>query len=205
MFNKNFKFLIFLLLLLLLFLSYIFISSKDSKVAEIKGFFPKNRLDKKEKLIYKILKIENENFLSDSDKWQLARAIVQVSEKLAIPDKEKIQDKPIKVEIFLLAWANSRSGFLRISNQGIGILALNSYHFSKAKKEYNIEIEPNYDRENYYIQFKLANLLFKDLLSTGMTIKEAYNQIFLERTSEEWQNLEVSYLKYYELAYSGRF
>jgi len=181
--------------LLILFLSWQEADTRFSR--DLSRFFPAEHLSKKERVIYFLSNEDLENKLSHRKKKDLAAAIIRSSQRLELPDGTMLGGISPDTSLFLYVWAKNRTNFLsRIPiNGGLGILGLSNEKIKQLEEKAGASINRKFDINNFMIQYKIALILYKDLLSTGLTAKEAYYSLFdLPPNSMEWNSLESAYI-----------
>lgn len=184
-----------MILALLILQEYDEIPIRDSS-----SYFPREKLKTKEQMIFLLLKEEKDSPLSHREKFELAKTVVRVSERLEIPDGIRIGKRIPKPELFLLSLAKARTDFLR--KPGSGILNLDEDLLKLGERKYGFEIERDWDSKTFAIQYKLCLLLLKEQLSEGKDLQQSYQALFgLEKDLTEWKIVDQYYEKKHALVY----
>jgi len=180
----------------ILFLSWQEADTRFSR--DLSVFFPTEDQSKKERVIYHLSSEDSENKLSQRQRKDLARAIIRSADRLELPDGTMLGGKKPDIDLFLYLWAKNRTHFSSkgTSENSIGILGLSVKKIESIEKKTSAVIDRNYDVYNFNIQYKMALILYKEFLSTGMSAKEAYLALFeLPTNSNEWEQLEANYIE----------
>jgi hypothetical protein len=180
----------------ILFLSWQEADTRFSR--DLSGFFPTKVLSKKERVMYFLSSEDKENKLTQRQKKDLARAVIRSAQRLELPDGTLLGGLSPEVDLFLYLWAKTRTSYSGrpASNGGLGILGLSEQKIKILEEKANASIDRKFDIYNYNIQYKMAIILFKEYLSTGMSAKTAYLSLFdLGPNSTEWEKLESLYVE----------
>lgn len=187
--------------LVILFLSWQEADTRFSR--DLSVFFPEESLSKKERFIFFLFSQEKEMQLTQREQKDLAMAIVRSAQRLELPDDTKLGGLRPNIELFLYIWAKVRTKHesLISSNSGFGILGLSDAKVKELEKRTNASIDRKFDIYNYNIQYKIAIILFKELLAKGLSAKEAYLELFeLKGNPSEWDKLESLYAELHKKA-----
>ncbi|WP_167883561.1 hypothetical protein [Leptospira ognonensis] len=180
--------------LVILFLSWLEADTRFSR--DLSGFFPSDLLSKKERVLYFLGNEDKENKLSQRQKKDLASAIVRSAQRLPLPDGTLLGGFSPNIELFLYTWAKNRTNFSAFASKSnrIGILGLSPEKIKLLESKAGATIDRNFDIYNFNIQYKIALILYKELLSSGLNAKDAYYALFdIPSNSNDWERLETFY------------
>jgi hypothetical protein len=170
----------------------------DAKLLrDLSQFFPKDALSNQERVIYFAFSEDKDLKITIRQQKEMARAIVRSADRLDLPDGTTLGGLLPSESLFLFVISKIRSnhGTNQIENGKYGILSLSEKKIKDLETKTGSMIDRKFDIYNYNIQYKIAIILFKEALSTGLTTKQAYFELFdLPSNSDEWNRLETYYV-----------
>lgn len=150
-------------------------------------------------MLYFLTEEEKDSNLSLREKKEFTHALVRSGQRLQLPDGTKLGGHIPDSDLFLYVWAKARTGIRSESKSGYGVLALPEFQVANLEKKAGAKIDRVFDVYNFNLQFKIALVLYKEYLSSGLSAKNAYLKLYgLNQTSGEWEKLEKIYADLHE-------